>query len=425
MKNLICFTLIILLLSGCSEIKNKPVNLQSDPENAGITLPEGFEAFVVADNLGRARHIAVNDNGDVYVMLQRYKDDYGMVALRDTTGNGRADIIQYFGNYTGTGIGVHNGYLYFSSDTAVMRYRLDGDNLLPQGEPETIAMGFIPERQHGAKPFTFDGIGNMYVTVGAPSNNCQERDRTPGSPGMDPCPLLELYAGIWKFSDSKQNQHQATDGIRYASGIRHAVALRWNKSAGNLYAIQHGRDQLNQFFPDIYNDEQNTNLPAEEFLLIREGQTFSWPYCYFDPFKNKFVLSPEYGGDGEITGRCDEYEKPIMAFPAHYAPNDLVFYQGKQFPGSYQHGAFIAFHGSWNRSPSGQEGYNVVFVPMKGEKPSGDWEVFANNFAGKDFLRSPGDADYRPMGLAIGPDGSLYVSDSQKGRIWRIFYKGK
>lgn len=424
MKIFIPLLLTAFLLAGCSGEKTQQIKLDADPENAGISLPEGFGAIVVADNLGRARHLAVHENGDIYVMLQRYENDFGMVALRDTSNDGRADQIEYFGDYTGTGIGIQKDHLYFSSDTAVMRYKLNGLSLVPEGEPEIIARGFIPERQHAAKPFTFDEKGNMFVTVGAPSNNCQERDRTPGSPGMDPCPLLELYAGIWKFSDSELNQHQVDHGVRYASGIRHAVALRWNKTAGFLYAVQHGRDQLDQFFPDLYDSEQNAKLPAEEFLLIREGQTFSWPYCYFDPFKDKFVLSPEYGGDGEKEGPCDSYEKPIIAFPAHYAPNDLVFYHARQFPKKYHEGAFVAFHGSWNRSPHGQEGYNVVFVPMKEEKAAGEWEVFANNFAGKDFLQSPRDADFRPMGLAVGPDGSLYVSDSQKGRIWRIFYTG-
>jgi glucose/arabinose dehydrogenase len=425
MKSRMLIFAAFLLCFSCAEKQGKFSHLVADPDNGGITLPEGFGAIVVADGLGRARHIAVNDNGDIYVMLQRPENEQGMVALRDTTGNGKADLIRYFGDFTGTGIGIHNNHLYFSSDTAVMRYALDGSTLVPDGEPQIIAMGFIPERQHAAKPFTFDGAGNIYVTVGAPSNNCQERDRVPGSQGMDPCPLLERFAGIWRFREDLLNQHQAKDGMRYASGIRHAVALRWNNHVGELYLVQHGRDQLDQLFPELYDSEQNANLPGEEFLLIRESQAYSWPYCYYDPFREELVLSPEYGGDGNLIGRCSEFEKPLMSFPAHYAPNDLIFYHADQFPRRFRHGAFIAFHGSWNRSPYGQEGYNIVFVPMKEERPAGPWEVFANGFAGKEFLNSPREAEYRPMGLATGPDGSLYVTDSQKGRIWRIFYLGK
>ena len=114
-----------------------------------------------------------------------------------------------------------------------------------------------------------------------------------------------------------------------------------------------------------------------------------------------------------------------MAYPAHWAPNDLLFYSGKNFPARYQDGAFIAFHGSWNRAPEPQAGYKVVFQPMKDGKPSGAYEVFADGFAGEMKDNSPRNAQYRPVGLAVGPDGSLYVSDSQKGRVWRISYGKK
>jgi len=111
-----------------------------------------------------------------------------------------------------------------------------------------------------------------------------------------------------------------------------------------------------------------------------------------------------------------------MAFPGHVAPNDLLFYTGDMFPERYKNGAFIAFHGSWNRAPEPQEGYYVVFVPFDGENPSGDWEVFADGFAGEEVIESTSDAEYRPCGLAQGPDGSLYVVDSNEGKVWRIIH---
>jgi mono/diheme cytochrome c family protein len=159
--------------------------------------------------------------------------------------------------------------------------------------------------------------------------------------------------------------------------------------------------------------------------MLSDGADFGWPYCYYDPFRESKVLAPEYGGDGVITGRCEQKTDPIMAFPAHIAPNDLLFYTGDQFPERYREGAFIAFHGSWNRAPLEQEGYYVVFVPFRDGLPSGDWEVFADGFSGMDKLMNPGDAEHRPTGLAQGPDGSLYVSDSRRGTIWRIMYTGE
>jgi mono/diheme cytochrome c family protein len=165
-------------------------------------------------------------------------------------------------------------------------------------------------------------------------------------------------------------------------------------------------------------------LPSEEFIQVKEGSDFGWPYCYYDHIQKKKVLAPEYGGDGKILGRCSNADLPLMGFPGHWAPNDLYFYQGDQFPQRYKHGAFIAFHGSTNRAPYPQSGYFIAFVPFKDGAPSGEWEVFADGFAGVDPIVNVSDAVYRPMGIAIGPDGSLYVSETEKGKVWRIMYKG-
>lgn len=347
------------------------------------------------------------------------------MALRDTTGDGKADVVRYFGSLTGTGIELHDGYLYFGADSMVVRFPFEAyDELVPADDYEVIAGGLLDERQHAAKPFEFDGEGSMYVTIGAPSNACMEQMRTKGSPGMDPCPLLEFSGGIWRFRDDLPGQDQLRDGYRYATGIRHAVAIRWNEKVGKLYAVQHGRDQLSQFFPEMYTEKQNADLPAEEFLLVEEGSDFGWPYCYYDGEQEQKVLAPEYGGDGVEAGRCASSSDPIMAFPAHIAPNDLVFYHATQFPEDYREGAFVAFHGSWNRAPLPQEGYNVIFVPFEGSLPSGDWSVFADGFAQAETVGNPRDAVYRPCGLAVGPDGSLYVVDSREGKVWRIFYTG-
>jgi glucose/arabinose dehydrogenase len=280
MKHL--FVLFIALTAfACSQQKNADTkNLAADTDNGGITLPEGFSALVVADEIGRGRHITVNDNGDIYVSLRDQDENKGIACLRDTTGDGRADIIEYTGEHTGTGIKLHNGYLYFGSDTAVVRYPMQSGELLPGNNWEMIARGFPQERQHEAKPMEFDGQGNMYVTVGAPANACMEQMRTKGSPGMDPCPILEYAGGIWKFKDDMLNQDQLTDGERYATGIRHAVANSWNKQVNELYVVQHGRDQLHQFFPELYDTKQSAELPAEEFFLVTEGADFGWPYCY-------------------------------------------------------------------------------------------------------------------------------------------------
>jgi glucose/arabinose dehydrogenase len=257
--------------------------------------------------------------------------------------------------------------------------------------------------------------------VGAPSNACQARDRQKNSPGQDPCPILKEHGGIWKFDENKLGQKQE-DGTRFATGLRQMPAIAWHDGA--LYIVMNNRDQLNVLYPEHFTVEDNALRPAEPMYRAVQDSNFGWPYCFYDYGQKKLFLNPEYGGDGKTAGRCSEFTLPITAFPAHWAPVDLMFYTGSQFPEHYRGGAFIAFHGSWNRAPMPQDGYNVTFQAFSGEKPSGDFEVFAKGFPGKSPLMNPNDAAARPDGVAEGPDGSLYISDSQKGKIWRVLYQG-
>jgi glucose/arabinose dehydrogenase len=393
------------------------------PPDEDIKLPSGFKATIVAEKLGRARHLVVNTNGDLYVKVDRPKNGKAIVRLRDTNGDGKADDSMYFGNYAGTGITIKNGYLYASSNSEVFRYKLNEKNeVINPDAPETIVTGLVDQRTHNSKSITLDNDGNIYVNVGAPSNACQAQDRTKGSPGQDPCPILEKAGGIWQFKADGKNQSYA-EGVRYATGLRNVVGLDWNGQTNSLFVMQHGRDQLNNLFPEMFTEQQSAELPAEELFEIKKGADCGWPYCYYDQFQNKKILAPEYGGDGKKQERCEGVTKPLIAFPGHLAPNGLLFYTGSQFPEKYKNGAFVAFHGSWNRAPLPQKGFFVAFVPFKDGKPSDDWEIFADNFAGNENVSSPGQAKYRPCGLAQGPDGSLYVSEDAKGTIWKISYK--
>lgn len=403
-----------------------PSSIPCDPDNGGLTLPDGYCAVVVADSLGPTRHLAVRDNGDVYARLRENDGSGSVVALRDTDQDGRADVIRRFADEDGgTGLEIYDGHVYYSTTVSVHRVPLAEGSLVPTGESETIVSGFPEQDSHAAKSLAVDPQDRLYVNVGAPSNSCQEQNRTPQSPGQDPCPLLERHAGIWQFSATEAGQTQTEDGQRFATGIRNAVALDWNPVSAHVYLAMHGRDQLAQNWGDTYSLIESAILPAEEVFMVDEGDHFGWPYSYYDWVQKKKVLSPEYGGDGMEVGRASQYEDPIIAFPGHWGPNDLVAYTGNQFPGRYHDGMFIAFHGSWNRAPIPQEGYNVVFVPMDGAVPKdGRYETFADGFKGAEPLMNPGEAEYRPTGLAVGPKGSLYVSDDAQGRIWRIVYKG-
>ena len=412
------------------------------PDNGGLTLPQGFCATVFADTIGHARHITVGANGDVYVNTWSGKYFTGpthpggfLVALRDTNNDGKADIIKRFGpdvsrkNEGGTGVGLYKGALYAEEgDTIakrIVRYAISTDSMTPTAAAEVIVGGLPAGGGHPMHPFVIDGSGNIFMDVGSASNSCQLKERTLESPGHKPCTELQTRAGIWKYDANKTNQRFSAAG-RYATGIRNAVGIALDPG-GQLYSTQHGRDQLAENWPKLFTPEQGQNLPAEELLRINQGDDYGWPYCYYDGQQQKLVLAPEYGGDGKVVGECASKKAPEAYFPAHWAPDGLLFYTGSQFPARYKGGAFIAFHGSWNRAPAAQQGYQVAFVPYASGKPTGasQFETFANGFAGGPLTAASSDqAKHRPVGLAQGPDGSIYVTDDKGGRVWKVVYRG-
>lgn len=423
-------TIVVALLAGCTSTQ-----LPAAPAAPGlppITVPAGFKATVFHPGLGATRHIAVRENGDVYVARQFRVERkmFGqaaawgaLLALRDTDGDGIADRVEAFGpGNAGDEVRIHDGHLYFSSDQVVYRMALD-DNLVPQTVAEPLAGGFPMTASHGSKTLAFDNAGHMYVNSGTPVNACESERMARASPGIDPCPYLERSGGIWKFADDVLYQDQVRDGERYVTGTRNIVAMAWNPWADKLYFVMHGRDSLGMLWPDIYSKQDNADLPAEEFHVAEAGDNFGWPYTYFDPRSNKRMLAPEYGGDGTTaaSGRNNErYKDPLIGFPAHWAPNDLLFHSGTNWPTKYAQGAFIMFHGSWNRMPFEQDGFKLVFVPMRDGRVTGDWEVFIEDFVGPQPVKSPGQAAYRPTGLAEGPDGAVYITEDKQGRIWKV-----
>ena len=388
-------------------------------DNAGLTVPPGFSANMIASNLGIARHIAVTPNNDIYVKLNHVKDGKGILLLHQS--DGKAEVVGGFGNYGGTGMYIKDGYLYASSDEDVYRYKLnDKYEVIDPNSPEKIVADLLNRREHESKSIVLDNDGNVYVNVGAYSNSCQVNDREKGSMGRPGCPILDSAGGIWQFKADKLNQHYG-DGVHYTKGLRNVVGLDWNQQLNQLFVMQHGRDQLRDLFPQYYSVHKSAIEPAECLYALKEGVNAGWPFIYYDQELHKKMVAPEYGGDGVKTVD-DKYIDPTVAFPGHLAPDGLLFYTGNQFPEKYKNGAFIAFHGSWNRAPEPQAGYFVVFQPFKDGKPYGDWEVFADGFAGTAEQKASGRAEHRPCGLAQGPDGSLYVSDDTNGAIYKITY---
>jgi glucose/arabinose dehydrogenase/mono/diheme cytochrome c family protein len=404
-------------------------------DDSGLKLPAGFCATVFADGIGHARHLLVAPSGVVYV--NTWSGDYYdfdkpheggfLVALQDKTGAGKADVIERFGETVqtggagGVGLGMYKGSIYAEINDRIVRYSLSGDSIVPKGAAETIVSKLPLGGDHPMHPFIIGADGSMYVDVATATNSCQPKNRQPKIPGDNPCTELETRGGVWRYDANKINQ-VFSPAERYATGIRNAEGFAFD-STGRLFITQHGRDQLHSNWPELYKPEEEATLPAEELMLLKSGGDYGWPECYFDGLQKKLVLAPEYGGDGgKAVGVCANKTGPAAAFPAHWAPNAMVRYDQRQFPARYRGGVFIAFHGSWNRAPYPQGGYNVVFQPLDGDHASGNCEIFADGFAGA--KKTPEGATYRPTGLAVGPDGALYISDDIRGRIYRVVYTG-
>ena len=376
-----------------------------DPDNGGLKLPPGFCATVVAKDLVGVRHLSVASDGSIFA--GRHGNQGGLYLLRDTTRDGKIDLVSRVFDTAGTGVLWTPEAVYFSPEDRVLRFPWSAGAAKPSGPPELIVHS-LPTGGHTAKSMVIGRDGALFVVVGSRSNSCQEKDRGDKSPGIKPCNELETRAGIWRFDARKTAQTQSS-GQRWGTGLRNAMAMALAPD-GTLWAAVHGRDQLTQNWG--FSEEDGAENPSEEFGPITEGVDYGWPYCYHDPRNSRKVQAPEYGGNGTAPGDCGTKAQPAVAFPAHWAPNASVFYTGTMFPARYRGGAFVAFHGSWNRAPRPQEGFRVVFAPFENGKATGKWEDFA--------LPAGEPHSIRPSGLAVGPDGSLYIGADREGKIWRV-----
>ena len=407
-------------------------------DNGGITLSPGFCATVFADNVGHARHMVVAPNGVVYVNTWsgRYyantenakaPDGGFLLALQDTTGSGRADKVVRFGpgvesgNAGGTGIALYNGALFAETNDRIVRYALPPGAIAPTGAPEVVVSGLPLTGDHPMHPFKIDAQGALYVDLGSATNACQRQNRIPNSPGIQPCTELETRAGIWRY-DANRTGQQFSPAERFATGLRNGEGIAFD-SAGRIFATQHGRDQLRENWSAALHRGAGRQRAGGRacsagtrrrlrlaVLLLRSEPAEARP--------GAGIWRRRRQGDRAVRRQASARRRVSRALGAQ-RPRHL---RRAAIPGAYRGGAFIAFHGSWNRAPSPQGGYNVVFQPLADGKPSGNYVVFADGFAGAS--KEPGRAAHRPSGLAVGPDGALYVSDDQRGRIWRIVFRG-
>jgi len=338
----------------------------------------GFEVSVFARGFKEPRYLAVAPNGDVFLA----DTGAGKVYVLHDPGHGApSDARTTFADQLNEpfGIAFHGHYVYVADTDEVLRFGYDPKTSKRTGSAEHI-LALPGGGMHSTRTVVFSLDGKkMFVSAGSDCNVCVESDAR--------------RAAIQVADPDGKNARI------YASGLRNAVGLAVNPDTGVLWADVNERDMMGD------------NLPPDYLTHVPEGGFFGWPYSYIG--KN---LDPRVNAH-----RPDMVAKalvPDVLLGPHVAPLESTFYTGRQFPAQYWHGAFVAEHGSWNRSI--HSGYMVVFVPFKNGEPSGLPISFLNSFDPNPRGKA---VDGRPVGVAVAHDGSLLVSDDVGNVIWRVSKK--
>jgi glucose/arabinose dehydrogenase len=407
-----------------------------DTRSAGCSgafaVPSGFCAQLFAADVGPARHLVVTAAGDVYVALWREGSRHGgVLALRDTNRDGRADVRRTFGPEAGAGLALGldsagRGLLFLGAWGKVYRWTLPTTGeLVPARAPHVVVDG-IPQLEHGARSLALGRDGSLYVNIGAPSNACERDYAARDFRGDEPCRELAASGGVWRFPgalDPAPAPVHPSQEHRFATGLRHTVALAVDPADGAVYGAPHGIDHLRAWWPAAgYTAAAAADKSAETLFRLVPGGDYGFPYCLYDSTVGRMIVAPAYGGragGGDARGRCAHAPPPLATFTAHAAPLALVAYRGRQFPARYRGGLFVALHGSLFRTPRAPSGYQVAFVPRLATGRFGMPERFADALPGPGLVGSRA----RPSGLAVGPDGSLFVADDGAGRVWRIWFR--
>jgi len=338
-------------------------------DEADVRVPPGFAVNVFAAGLDGPRFIAFGPDGALYVAE---RGAGRVVALADGDGDGRADSTQVIADGLDRphSLAYHAGAWYVGLPGGVLRLTT-GDG---SGETRVMLIDDLPgDGAHTTRTVAFLPDGRLVVSIGSSCNVCIEDD--------------PRRAAIMVYDADGGN------GRLFAAGLRNAVGLAIEPTTGALWATNNGRDLMGD------------NVPPETVYIVNEGEHYGWPVCHAGD-----VIDPQFGSDGA----CDGVPAPVLKMQAHMAPLALAFYTGERFPDDYRGDLFIALHGSWNRPEP--VGYKVMRVPIEGGQVAGPAEDFATGWL------ADGRVFGRPVGLAVGTDGALYVSDDRGGFIYRIAY---
>lgn len=341
-----------------------------------IKMPQGFVIEVYAE-VNNARSLAMSPEGTLYVGNRNGDKVY---AVRDTDGDNKADKrwVIASGLNMPNGVAVQGGDLYVAEVSRITKYPTIESNLGKAITPVVVKEDYPTETHHGWKYIAFGPDGRLYVPVGAPCNICKSED--------------EVYASITSINKD------GSDRKIIASGVRNTVGFTWHPVTKELWFTDNGRDMLGDDVP-----------PCELNRAPQAGLHFGYPYCH-----GGTISDPEFGSKEP----CSKFTKPAQNLEAHVAPLGIKFYTGNNFPAEYKNQAFIAEHGSWNRST--KSGYRVSLVRVNDNTTATAYETFASGWLDDATQKSWG----RPVDVLVLKDGSMLVSDDQAGVVYRIYYKG-
>lgn len=367
-------TLILSLLSS-TLLACALLGGSDDIDLSKISLPDGFEISLYADDVAGARSLVMSDEGTLFVSTRR--GDGNVYAVVDTDGDHVADTKYTIasGLNVPNGVALRNGSLYVAEVNRILRYDDIENRLMNPPEPVVVYDQLPTEGYHGWKYIAFGPDDKLYVPIGAPCNICE-----PGEP----------YASIWRMDPDGSNMEV------FATGIRNTVGFTWHPETGEMWFTDNGRDMMGDDIP-----------PCELNHAPEAGMHFGYPY-----FHGGDIPDPEFG-EGHDP---DDYVAPARKLGPHVAPLGIEIYDGDAFPSEYRHQIFIAEHGSWNRTE--KIGYRISLVRLDADYKTVSYETFAEGWLQNE------ESWGRPVDLEPMADGSLLVSDDQAGVVYRIAYTG-
>lgn len=372
-------------------VDNQPDEIPR-PEHAWPQAPPGFKVELYATGLDYPRLIRTAPNGDLFLAESHSGE---IKVFRGATPEGKAQQSQTFATGLRQPFGIafyppgpNPQWIYVGNTDSVVRFPYRVGDLKARGPQQKIADlpggGHLRGGGHWTRDIAFSADGKkMYVSVGSHSNNDDP----------DTHPEEKDRADILEFNPDGSSMRI------YASGLRNAVGIATQPGSGQLWASTNERDELGD------------NLPPDYITRVQTGGFYGWPWYYIGPH-----YDPKH--KGKHPELKDKVIVPDVLLQPHFASLEMTFYEGTQFPKEYHGDIFAAEHGSWNRKP--RNGYEVIRVPLTNGKPTGEYEDFLTG-----FVTADGKVWGRPVGVAVGKDGSLFVSDDGSKSIWRVTYTGK